>query len=132
MNIGQAAKQSGISAKMIRYYEEIGLLHAVNRTDAGYRIYAAQDLKALHFIKHARELGFSSEQMKDLLSLWKNTDRQSAEVKKLALRHIEELNQKIKSLQDMVLVLEQATECCAGDYGPDCSILNQIEQGLVG
>lgn len=132
MNIGQAAKQSGISAKMIRYYEEIGLLHAVNRSDAGYRIYTAQDLKALHFIKHARELGFSSEQMKDLLSLWKNTDRQSAEVKKLALQHIEQLNQKIKSLKDMVLVLEQATECCAGDHGSDCSILNQIEQGLVG
>jgi len=132
MNIGQAAKQSGISAKMIRYYEEIGLIRAVTRTDAGYRMYSAQDLKALQFIKHARELGFSSEQMKELLSLWENTDRHSAEVKKLALKHIDELNQKIKSLKDMVQVLEQAAAACAGDHGPDCNILNQIEQGLIG
>lgn len=131
MNIGQAAKQSGISAKMIRYYEEIGLLNVAKRTDAGYRIYADQDLKTLHFIKHARELGFSTEQMKTLISLWKNTDRHSAEVKTLALQHIEELNQKIRSLEDMVAMLQQAAAGCSGDDQSDCSILNHIEHGLV-
>lgn len=102
MNIGQAAKSSGISAKMIRYYESIGLLNSAQRTDAGYRVYSEADVKTLSFLRHARDLGFSSEQMKELLGLWKNTDRQSAEVKQLALKHIETLNQKIADLQAMV------------------------------
>ena len=80
MNIGEVAKQTGFSAKMIRYYEDIGLIDAAKRTDAGYRIYTEQDVKTLNFIRHARELGFSAEQMKGLISLWKNTDRSSAEV----------------------------------------------------
>ncbi len=129
MNIGQVAKQAGISAKMIRYYEEIGLIDAAKRTDAGYRIYSDRDLKTLNFIKHSRELGFSSEQMKELISLWRNTDRSSAEVKQLASKHIEDLNHKIKSLQDMVNALEQSVACCAGNDSPDCSILMQIENG---
>ena len=129
MNIGQVAKQAGISAKMIRYYEEIGLIDAAKRTDAGYRIYSDRDLKTLNFIKHSRELGFSSEQMKELISLWRNTDRSSAEVKQLASKHIEDLNHKIKSLQDMVNALEQSVACCAGNESPDCSILMQIEHG---
>lgn len=86
MNIGQASKHSGISAKMIRYYEEIGLLEAAQRSASGYRIYSETDLKTLNFLKHARELGFSSEQMKELISLWKNTDRHSAEVKALTVK----------------------------------------------
>ncbi|MGB8808242.1 MAG: MerR family transcriptional regulator, partial [Acinetobacter calcoaceticus] len=102
MNIGQASKQSGISAKMIRYYEEIGLLEAAQRSASGYRIYSETHLKTLNFLKHARELGFSSEQMKELISLWKNTDRHSAEVKALTVKHIAELNQKIAHLQEMV------------------------------
>ena len=89
MNIGQASKLSGISSKMIRYYEQIGLLDSAKRSASGYRIYSEQDLKTLSFIKHARDLGFSSEQMKELLGLWKNADRQSAEVKQLTLKHIE-------------------------------------------
>lgn len=129
MNIGQVAKQSGLSAKMIRYYEEIGLIDAAKRTDAGYRIYADQDVKTLNFIRHARELGFSSEQMKGLISLWKNTDRSSAEVKQLALKHIDDLNQKIKTLQEMVDTLKQLVACCAGNDSPDCSILEHIEKG---
>ena len=129
MNIGQVAKQSGISSKMIRYYEEIGLINIAKRSDAGYRIYSDQDLKTLNFIKHARELGFSSEQMKELISLWKNTDRSSAEVKQLASRHIEDLNNKIKSLQDMVNTLQQSVACCAGNESSDCSILAHIENG---
>lgn len=95
MNIGQASKHSGISAKMIRYYEEIGLLEAAQRSASGYRIYSETDLKTLSFLKHARELGFSSEQMKELISLWKNTDRHSAEVKALTVKHIAELKQKL-------------------------------------
>ena len=83
MNIGQAAKQSGISAKMIRYYEEIGLLQTPKRTDAGYRMYNEQDIKTLNFIQHSRKLGFSTEQMKELLGLWKNQGRQSDVVKQL-------------------------------------------------
>ncbi len=129
MNIGQVAKQAGISAKMIRYYEEIGLIDAAKRTDAGYRIYSDRDLKTLNFIKHSRELGFSSEQMKELISLWRNTDRSSAEVKQLASKHIEDLKHKIKSLQDMVNALEQSVACCPGNDSPDCSILMQIENG---
>lgn len=129
MNIGQAAKQSGLSAKMIRYYEDIELIDAAKRTDAGYRIYTEQDVKTLNFIRHARELGFSAEQMKGLISLWKNTDRSSAEVKQLALKHIDDLNQKIKTLQEMVNTLEQSVSCCAGNASPDCSILEHIEKG---
>ncbi len=103
MNIGQASKHSGISAKMIRYYEEIGLLEAAQRSASGYRIYSETDLKTLNFLKHARELGFSSEQMKELISLWKNTDRHSVEVKALTVKHIAELKQKIAHLQEMAL-----------------------------
>ena len=97
MNIGQAAKSSGISAKMIRYYEDIGVLPASKRSDAGYRMYSEDDLKTLHFIRHARELGFSTEQMKELLELWKNNDRQSAEVKALTQKHILALKQKLQT-----------------------------------
>lgn len=129
MNIGQVSKQSGISSKMIRYYEEIGLMNAVKRSEAGYRIYTDQDLKTLNFVKHARDLGFSSEQMKELISLWKNTGRTSAEVKQLALKHIEDLNKKIKSLQDMVNTLQASVINCSGDLSPNCTILKHIEHG---
>lgn len=129
MNIGQAAKQSGISAKMIRYYESIGLLTAAQRSAAGYRVYSEQDLKTLNFIRHARELGFSTEQMKELISLWKNSGRQSAEVKALTLKHIDELNQKIQRLQEMVNLLQQSAQHCLGNHSAECAILDQIEKG---
>ena len=131
MNIGQAAKQSGISAKMIRYYEDIGLLPASKRTDAGYRMYSEEDIKTLKFIQHSRELGFSTEQMKELMSLWKNEGRQSAEVKQLTQKHIDALNQKIADLQAMVSALQQSVDCCTGNQQAECEILNQIEQGAV-
>lgn len=131
MNIGQAAKQSGISAKMIRYYEDIGLLPAPKRTDAGYRMYSEEDIKTLKFIQHSRELGFSTEQMKELMSLWKNEGRQSAEVKELTQKHIDALNKKIADLQAMVNALQQSVDCCAGNQQAECEILNQIEQGAV-
>ena len=131
MNIGQAAKASGISAKMIRYYESIGLLNNAQRTNAGYRIYSEADIKTLSFLRHARDLGFSSEQMKDLLGLWKNQSRQSVEVKALALKHIQTLNQKIADLQAMVEILQQSVDGCAGNDQADCTILNQIETGMA-
>ena len=131
MNIGQAAKASGISAKMIRYYESIGLLNNAQRTDAGYRIYSEADIKTLSFLRHARDLGFSSEQMKDLLGLWKNQSRQSVEVKALALKHIQTLNKKIADLQAMVEILQQSVDGCAGNDQADCTILNQIETGMA-
>ncbi|WP_180035158.1 MULTISPECIES: Cu(I)-responsive transcriptional regulator [unclassified Acinetobacter] len=131
MNIGQAAKASGISAKMIRYYESIGLLNNTQRTDAGYRVYSEADIKTLSFLRHARDLGFSSEQMKDLLGLWKNQSRQSVEVKALALKHIQTLNQKIADLQAMVEILQQSVDGCAGNDQADCTILNQIETGMA-
>lgn len=129
MNIGQAAKASGISAKMIRYYEEIGLIPLSQRTDAGYRIYAEQDIQTLKFIQHSRALGFSTEQMKELINLWKNKDRQSVEVKQLAQQHIDALNQKIADLQMMVHTLQQSVNGCAGNEEAECEILNQIESG---
>ena len=128
MNIGKVSKQSGISTKMIRYYEQIGLLNIAKRSHSGYRIYDEQDIRTLSFIKHARDLGFSSEQMKELLSLWKNTGRQSAEVKQLTLQHIANLQQKIAQLQDMVNWLQHSVAHCAGNHEAECAILNDIEQ----
>lgn len=130
MNIGQAAKRSGISAKMIRYYEQIGLLPAPKRSESGYRDYSDSDIRMLDFIQHARELGFSSEQMKELLRLWQNEVRQSSEVKQLAQKHITILEQKIQDMQAMVKILKQSVARCAGDERADCAILKDIEQGL--
>ena len=125
MNIGQASKQSGISTKMIRYYEQIGLLNMVKRSNAGYRIYDQQDVKTLNFIKHTRELGFSFGQIKELLSLWKNTGRQSAEVKQLTLQHIVDLQHKIAQLQEMVNWLQNSVDHCAGNDEAECAIYNR-------
>lgn len=129
MNIGQASERSGISPKMIRYYEQIGLLDTVKRSNSGYRIYSNQDIKNLCFLRQARDLGFSSKQMKELLNLWKNTDRQSADVKKLTLTHIETLNRKIAQLQDMVSLLQISADHCSGNENAECAILEVLEQG---
>lgn len=129
MNIGEAARQSGISSKMIRHYESIGLLEIAQRSASGYRVYSAQDIKTLSFLKHARDLGFSSRQMKELIGLWKNTDRHSAEVKQLTLKHIEVLNQKIIQLQTMVDFLQSSANQCSGDEQTHCAILDHLENG---
>ena len=129
MNIGQAAKATGISAKMIRYYEQIGLILPAHRSDAGYRLYTDEDVHTLTFIRSARDLGFSVESIKDLLALWQDRSRQSADVKKIALSHIEKLNEKIGELQAMVHTLSHLAHCCAGDNRPNCPILNDLAQG---
>ena len=126
MNIGQAASETGVSAKMIRYYESITLLKPSARSDAGYRIYTPQDLHALHFIKRSRNLGFSLEQIRELLSLWQNDQRASADVKSIALAHVADLNQRIAELTDMRDTLSQLAASCHGDDQPDCPILQNL------
>ncbi|MEQ4987811.1 Cu(I)-responsive transcriptional regulator [Proteus sp. fly-1089] len=123
MNIGQAAKKSGISSKMIRYYEQIGLIPKAIRADAGYRDYSEADVACFRFIRHSRALGFSTEQISTLLVLWNNRERASADVKSIAISHIEELNRKIAELQQMTQTLEHLAKDCQGDNNPDCPII---------
>ncbi|MDT4861280.1 HTH-type transcriptional regulator HmrR [compost metagenome] len=129
MNIGQAAKKSGLTAKMIRYYEGIGLLPAAGRSDSGYRQYSAQDLHTLAFIKRSRDLGFSLEEVGKLLQLWQDRQRASADVKALARDHIDELNRKIAELAGLRDTLQELVEHCHGDQRPDCPILKDLESG---
>jgi len=129
MNIGQAAKSSGLSAKMIRYYESIGLLQAATRTDSGYRVYSINDLHTLAFIKRSRDLGFSLEEVGKLLTLWQDRGRASADVKALAHKHIVELNQKIEELAGLRDTLQDLVEHCQGNDRPDCPILKNLESG---
>jgi len=125
-NIGEAAARSGVSAKMIRHYEEIGLIPKARRTVSGYRAYAESDVHMLRFIRHARVLGFSMRQIGELLSLWHNRRRRSSEVKKLALAHIGELEARIAETQAMKATLEHLVHCCHGDERPDCPILDNL------
>jgi MerR family copper efflux transcriptional regulator len=128
MNIGQAATASGITAKMIRYYESIGLIPPGRRTDAGYRVYGEDDLHVLRFVKRARTLGFSLEQIRELLSLWQNKARASADVKTIALGHVAELNVRIAELTEMRDTLQTLAACCKGNDRPDCPILQSLAQ----
>ncbi len=129
MNIGQAAKQSGLSAKMIRYYESIGLLQPAGRSEGGYRLYGSQDLHVLAFIKRSRDLGFSLEEVSKLLALWQDRGRASADVKALALAHVEELNRKITELTALRDTLGELVQHCQGDHRPDCPILRDLGSG---
>jgi MerR family transcriptional regulator, copper efflux regulator len=126
MNIGEAARQTGISAKMIRYYEQIGLIGDAGRTAAGYRVYAENDLNTLRFIRRARDLGFSVEQMGDLLALWRDRSRASSDVKAIALSHIAELERKAQALHEMSETLRHLAAHCHGDNRPDCPILSDF------
>jgi len=130
LNIGQAASASGVSAKMVRHYEEIGLIPKARRTLAGYRTYTPSDVHTLRFIKQARNLGFSIEQIEKLLALWQDRRRPSRKVKDLAHAHIQELEARIHELQDMKRTLETLVKHCHGDARPDCPILEGLEKTL--
>ena len=132
MNIGQAAKHTGLSAKMIRYYESIDLLPHAGRSESGYRQYSASDLHRLAFIKRARDLGFSLEEVGKLLALWQDRQRASSDVKALARQHIDELNQKIVELTSLRDTLADLAEHCQGDDRPDCPILKDLANGAAG
>ena len=125
-NIGLASKASGVSVKMIRHYEEIGLLKKVARTQANYRLYGDADVHTLRFIKRARQLGFSIEGIRELLSLWQNKSRPSASVKKVAAGHVEDLKRRIAEMQAMVSTLGHLMHNCHGDQRPDCPILEDL------
>ena len=126
MNIGQASKASGVSVKMIRHYEEIGLMPKVARSFGNYRVYAQNDVHVLRFIRRARGLGFSTPEIKDLLGLWRNRSRSSEAVKRIAGRHIAELKSKIGELNAMVQTLEHLARHCHGDHRPECPILDDL------
>lgn len=124
--IGRAAEISGVSAKMIRHYEAIGLIPRAGRTAGNYRTYGDNDVHTLRFIQRARALGFSMKQIATLVSLWRNRSRSSASVQRLALEHIDELQTKIESLQAMVRTLSDLAHACHGDARPDCPILEDL------
>jgi MerR family copper efflux transcriptional regulator len=126
LNIGQAAHASGVSAKRVRHYEQVGLLPAARRTDAGYRQYDDRDVHTLRFIRQSRELGFSVEQIRALLGLWQDRARPSREVKALAQAHLDEIDAKLQELQAMKATLSRLVSCCHGDERPECPILDTL------
>jgi Cu(I)-responsive transcriptional regulator len=127
MTIGEASHTSGVSAKMIRYYEEIGLIAPAGRTASNYRVYDGDSVNRLRFVRRARKLGFSLEETERLLKLWDDKARASAEVKALALDHVEELEAKIAEMQAMRDTLFHLAERCQGDDRPNCPILADLE-----
>jgi Cu(I)-responsive transcriptional regulator len=126
MTIGEAASRSGVSAKMIRHYEAIGLIEAERRAN-GYRSYRPQDVAVLRFIRHARDLAFPLEDIRKLLALWRDRSRASAEVKRLALAHVEALEAKAAAMSAVAGSLRHLASNCAGDARPDCPILAELE-----
>lgn len=131
MDIGRASRESGVSVKMIRHYEAIGLLPNVARTFANYRVYGPNDVHVLRFVRRARDLGFSMEDIKELLGLWQNKSRSSGAVKKVVGKHVEELKRKIAALRTMVDTLEYLADHCHGDHRPDCPILDDLSSGAA-
>lgn len=132
MNIGQAAEASGVSAKMIRYYESTGLIEPAGRTPSGYRVYSGRDIHTLRFIRRSRDLGFSVEQIENLLALWRDRGRASADVKAVALEHVERLCRKVAELETMIETLSNLAETCSDDERPDCPILRDLAEGRHG
>ena len=128
MNIGEAAAATGVSAKMIRYYEAVGLVPPAGRSAAGYRLYGDADVHRLRFIRRARDLGFAVAEIGELLGLWNDRSRRSAEVKRLAQSHIADLEGRIARLRQMADTLQALADGCAGDQRPDCPILAGLEQ----
>ncbi len=129
MNIGDAAKASGVSAKMIRYYESTGLIPAAGRTGSGYRVYTDTEVQMLRFIRRSRDLGFPVEKIEELLALWRDRSRHSADVKRLALDQIDGLKRKISEMQAMMDSLQHLADACCGDHRPECPILADLGNG---
>jgi MerR family transcriptional regulator, copper efflux regulator len=127
LNIGEAASRSGVSAKMIRHYETLGLLPRVERTDSGYRQYGDREVHTLKFIRRSRDLGFSMAEIAELLQLWQNPRRASASVKRIALAHIADLDRRMAEMAEMRQTLHRLADCCAGDQRPDCPILEALQ-----
>lgn len=126
MNIGQAAKASGVSAKMIRYYESTGLIRPADRSNSGYRHFSNVDVHILRFIRRSRDLGFAVEQISELLMLWQDRSRKSGDVKQVAMNHVMDLKNRISKLESMVTTLSKLADCCQGDERPDCPILEDL------
>ncbi|WP_295984075.1 Cu(I)-responsive transcriptional regulator [uncultured Variovorax sp.] len=126
VSIGEAAQRSGVSARMVRHYESLGLLPAVARTESGYRQYGEADIHTLRFIKRSRDLGFSMEEIAELVGLWNNRRRASASVKRIAEKHLGELEQRIADMQSMRSTLAHLVHCCHGDSRPECPILDDL------
>ena len=129
MNIGEASRASGVSAKMIRHYESIGLVPPADRRDSGYRDYGTADLHRLGFIRHARDLGFSLDRIRVLLGLWSDPGRNNADVKAIARAHVTELEQRARQLNEMAAALRSLADACDGDGRPDCPIIASLETG---
>src|SRR5690606_1702446 len=131
-NIGEAAEASGVSAKLIRYYESIGLMPKATRTESGYRVYGENEIHLLRFIKRARSLGVPGKRIQTLVALWSNVRRARAEVKQVARTHVAELNAKIAELRAMSDALQELADACHGDHRPDCPILHDLASPAPG
>ncbi|MGE3611281.1 MAG: Cu(I)-responsive transcriptional regulator [Bacteriovoracaceae bacterium] len=128
MNIGDVSSSSGVNAKMIRRYEEMGIIPKAGRSLSGYRQYSETDVHILRFVKRSRELGFSMKDIKQLVSLWRNKSRTSAQVKSIAEKHIQELEKKRQEIEAILATLKNLTKCCHGDNRPDCPILEGLDE----
>lgn len=128
-NVGEAARRSNVSAKMVRHYESLGLLPTVSRTDSGYRQYTDKEIHTLRFIRRSRDLGFSMAEIAELLKLWQNRRRPSSSVKRIASEHIAALDAKMAEMTAMRKTLQHLVHCCSGDERPDCPILDELAQG---
>lgn len=124
--IGTAAQHAGISARMVRHYESLGLINGVARSGSGYRQYTEADVHTLHFIRRSRDLGFSMEEIAELLSLWHNRSRASSQVKRIAQQHIDDLSERIARMQAMQRSLQTLVSCCKGNDRPECPILDDL------
>lgn len=129
MNIGEAARQSGVSAKMVRHYESLGLLPQVQRSDSGYRQYSEAEVHTLRFIKRGRDLGFSMAEIAELVSLWNNRRRASASVRRIAQKHADDLTRRIAEMQAMQQTLTHLVHGCQGNDRPECPILDDLAGG---
>ena len=132
LNIGEAAARSGVSAKMVRHYESLGLLPKVARTESGYRQYGDNEVHTLRFIRRSRDLGFSMAEIAELLTLWQNRRRASADVKRIAMTHVDDLRRRIAEMEAMKRTLERLASCCQGDERPDCPIIEELADSAMG